>query len=190
MTYDILVAGVGGQGVLSIAAIIAKAAMLAGLSVRQSEVHGMSQRGGGVQAQLRLSDSEIFSDLIPSGSADMILSMEPMESLRYLSYLKKDGTLITAAEAFLNISNYPDIETVYSAIKKLPSSHLIYASELAKQAGHQKSVNMVLIGAALSYLPIKYDLIAQSIHDTFAQKDPRLVEINLQALSLGQKASM
>ena len=125
MKYDIILAGVGGQGVLSIAAIIASAAMKSGLSVRQSEVHGMSQRGGGVSAHLRLSDTVIASDLIPQGKADMILAMEPMESLRYLPWLGAKGVLLTAAEPFVNINNYPEIETIYKTIDSLPDSRIL-----------------------------------------------------------------
>lgn len=188
MTYDIILAGVGGQGVLSIATIIARAAMIDGFVVRQSEVHGMSQRGGGVQAHMRISDKPISSDLVPSGGADMILAMEPIESLRYLSYLKKDGILVTAAEPFVNISDYPDVETIYAAIKKLPGSRIVRAEELAREAGNLKSVNMVLIGAAASALPVSEKALAQSVHDTFAKKDPRLVDINMKALKLGEAA--
>jgi indolepyruvate ferredoxin oxidoreductase beta subunit len=188
MTYDIILAGVGGQGVLSIATIIARAAMVDGLSVRQSEVHGMSQRGGGVQAHLRISDKAISSDLIPLGGADMILAMEPIESLRYLSYLKPDGVLVTAAEPVVNIDNYPDLETIYAAIKKLPGSRVVRAEELAREAGNLKSVNMVLIGAASSSLPVSEAAIAQSVRETFERKDPRLVEINMKALKLGEAA--
>jgi len=188
MTYDIILAGVGGQGVLSIATIIARAAMIDGLSVRQSEVHGMSQRGGGVQAHLRISDKAISSDLVPSGAADMILSMEPIEGLRYLSYLKPEGVLVTAAEPFVNIPDYPDVETVYAAIRKLPASRIVRAEELAKEAGNAKSVNMVLVGAASSSLPVSESALAQSVHDTFAKKDPRLVDINMKALKLGEAA--
>ncbi|MBO4731994.1 MAG: indolepyruvate oxidoreductase subunit beta, partial [Spirochaetaceae bacterium] len=148
MKYDIILAGVGGQGVLSIAAIIASAAMKSGLSVRQSEVHGMSQRGGGVSAHLRLSDATIASDLIPKGGADMILSMEPMESLRYLPWLGAKGVLLTAAEPFVNINNYPEIETIYKTIDSLPDSRILKTAELAKEAGNIKCENMVLIGAA------------------------------------------
>lgn len=188
MTYDIILAGVGGQGVLSIATIIARAAMIDGLVVRQSEVHGMSQRGGGVQAHMRLSDTTITSDLIPAGGADMILAMEPVESLRYLSYLKPEGILVTAAEPFVNITDYPELETIYGAIRTLPRQRIVEAEVLAKEAGNSKSVNMVLIGAALSSLPVSEKAVAQSVHDTFAKKDPRLVEINMKALSLGEKA--
>ena len=176
MKYDILLAGVGGQGVLSIAAVIATAAMKDGLYVRQSEVHGMSQRGGGVQAHLRLSDKPISSDLIPSGKADMILSMEPLESLRYLQWLSVDGVLITDAKPFVNIPNYPDVEKLYEAIKVLPKAKIVEAE------------NMVLVGAALDFIPVKKETIINSVKERFASKDPKLVEINCTAIELGSKA--
>lgn len=185
MKYDILLAGVGGQGVLSIAAIIAQAAMADGLQVRQSEVHGMSQRGGGVQAHLRISDEKIQSDLIPLGNADMILSMEPVESLRYLSWLSTDGVLITSAEPFVNIPNYPAIEKIYDTIKTLPKGYVIKSVELAKEAGSPKTENMVLVGAALDYIPVKRETIENAIKTRFGAKDPKLVDINLKALALG-----
>jgi indolepyruvate ferredoxin oxidoreductase beta subunit len=188
MTYDIILSGVGGQGVLSIATIIARAAMIEGFEVRQSEVHGMSQRGGGVQAHMRISDKPISSDLIPSGGADMIMSMEPLESLRYLSFLKPEGIVVTAAEPFVNIPDYPNLESVYALIRQLPRQRIVAAEALAKQAGNPKSVNMVLIGAAVKSLPIKPESLAKSVHDTFAKKDPRLVEINMKALELGELA--
>lgn len=188
MTYDIILAGVGGQGVLSMATIIARAAMIDGLQVRQSEVHGMSQRGGGVQAHMRISDRAISSDLIPSGGADMIISMEPLESLRYLSWLKPGGILVTAAEPVVNIPDYPDPETIYAAIRRLKRSRIVRAEELAKEAGNVKSVNMVLIGAAAASLPLGAETLARSVHDTFAKKDPRLVDINMKALKLGEES--
>lgn len=188
MKYDILLSGVGGQGVLSIAAVIASAAMEDGLYVRQSEVHGMSQRGGGVQAHLRISDKLIASDLIPSGKADMILSMEPVESLRYLSWLKPDGVVVTAAEPFVNIPDYPEIEKVYSAIRAVKGSRIVKAADLAKEAGSAKAENMVLVGTALEYIPVKKATVEKAITDRFASKDPKLVEINCKALELGAQA--
>jgi len=161
--------------------------MIDGLVVRQSEVHGMSQRGGGVQAHMRLSTTTISSDLIPSGAADMILAMEPLESLRYLSCLKSDGILVTAAEPFVNIPDYPDLEGLYAAIRRLPRQKIVKAETLAKDAGNLKSVNMVLIGAASASLPVSREALAKSVHDTFAKKDPRLVDINMKALELGEK---
>ncbi len=188
MTYDIILAGVGGQGVLSIATVIASAAMKDGFRVRQSEVHGMSQRGGGVQAHMRISDSEISSDLIPSGGADMILAMEPVESLRYLSWLKPAGILVTAAEPFVNIGDYPELEGIHQAIRSLPRSHIVKSDELAREAGNAKSVNMVLVGAALKDLPVKRETVAAAVRELFGKKDPRLVEINMKALELGLNA--
>lgn len=187
MTYDILLAGVGGQGVLSIAAIIASAAMTDGLFVRQSEVHGMSQRGGGVSAHLRLSDKEINSDLIPQGKADMILAMEPIESLRYLSWLKPEGVIITASQPFVNIPDYPDVDKIYEVINKQKGSRVIHTENLAKEAGSPKAENMVLVGAALEYIPIKRETIEKSVHDRFASKDLKLVDINMKALELGEQ---
>ena len=187
MKYDIILAGVGGQGVLSIAAVIASSAMKDGLQVRQSEVHGMSQRGGGVQAHLRISDTEIASDLIPQGKADMILSMEPVESLRYLDWLSTEGVLITSSEPFVNIPNYPEVENIYNAIKKLPKSHIVNSKELAKEAGNARTENMVLIGTALKYVPVKEKTVLSSIRERFQKKDPALVEANAKALELGAK---
>lgn len=186
MKYDIILAGVGGQGVLSIAAVIASAAMKDGLYVRQSEVHGMSQRGGGVQAHLRISDEVIASDLIPSGGADMILSMEPVESLRYLEWLSPEGIVITSSAPFVNIPNYPEVEKIYKIISSLPKGKVVDSAELAKKAGNAKSENMVLVGAALEFIPVKKQTIEDSIKARFAEKDPKLVDINIAALELGQ----
>ncbi|MBO8450479.1 MAG: indolepyruvate oxidoreductase subunit beta [Spirochaetes bacterium] len=185
MTYNILLAGVGGQGVLSLAAVIAKAAMAAGLEVRQSEVHGMSQRGGGVQAHLRIADGPVYSDLIPSGGADMILSMEPLEALRYLPFLRPDGVVVTASEPVVNIPDYPDLESVLAAIRALPSAKIVDAEEIAKQAGNPKAVNMALVGAAGTWLPLSEEVIADSVRDMFARKDPRVIDANMKALALG-----
>ena len=98
MKTDMILSGVGGQGILSIAAVVGEAAVNEGLYMKQAEVHGMSQRGGDVQSNLRLSDQPIASDLIPKGQADLIVSLEPMEALRYLPYLKKDGWLVTNSQ--------------------------------------------------------------------------------------------
>ena len=189
MKYDILLAGVGGQGVLSIAAVIATAAMKDGLYVRQSEVHGMSQRGGGVQAHLRLSDKPISSDLIPSGKADMILSMEPLESLRYLQWLSVDGVLITDAKPFVNIPNYPDLEDIIAHVKAVKNHVLVDVEELAKQAGAPaQAANMVLLGAAIPMLDIDYDKIIAGVQRIFSRKGEAVVASNVAAIEAGYKA--
>jgi len=184
--YDVILAGVGGQGVLSVAAVIALGAKKNGLSVRQSEVHGMAQRGGAVQAHLRLSDRTIVSDLIGKASADMILSMEPIESLRYLEYLKAEGVLITSSDPVKNIPNYPDLEGIYSRIRSLPSTRLVGAAELAQAAGSARSSNMVMVGAASTYLPVEEKYLLAAIEELFSRKGEKVVETNRKAFQAGR----
>ena len=190
MKYDVILAGVGGQGVLSVAAVIALGAKNSGLSVRQSEVHGMAQRGGAVQAHLRLSDQTIVSDLIGKASADMILSMEPIESLRYLEYLKPEGILITSADPVKNIPNYPDPESIYERIRNLPSSRLIEAAALAQGSGSARSTNMVMVGAASAYLPVEEKHLLVAIEELFSRKGEKVVKINSNAFQAGRDTAV
>ncbi|MCG8569444.1 MAG: indolepyruvate oxidoreductase subunit beta [Spirochaetes bacterium] len=185
MKYDIILAGVGGQGVLSVAAIISLGAMKDGLKVKQAEVHGMAQRGGAVISHLRISEQEISSDLVRSGKADMILSMEPLESLRYLNFLKEDGILVTSLNPVLNIPEYPDMETIKSKINLLPNTRMIDANTIAKEAGSPKASNMALIGAASDILPIKRETLQSAISDLFKNKGEKVIAINHRALELG-----
>lgn len=187
MICNMILCGVGGQGVLSLAAIIAKASLSAHLNVRQSEVHGMSQRGGEVSSHLRIGDEEIVGDLVPSGTADLIISMEPMESLRYLNYLKPNGIVITASEPVKNISNYPDVNAVYAKIAEIPGSICLEAESLAEAAGSRRASNMVLIGAAASFLPLETDGLQNAIRETFASKGESIVETNLKAFDAGRR---
>jgi len=185
MKIDIILSGVGGQGILSIAAVIGEAALKEGLYMKQSEVHGMSQRGGDVQSNLRLSDKPIASDLIPIGQADIIISLEPMESLRYLPFLKKDGWLVTNARPFVNIPNYPDLDKVTGEIEKLPNKVIIDVETIAKDLGSLRVANIVMLGAATPYLGIGYDKVADGIRSIFARKSEEIVELNLKALKAG-----
>jgi len=187
MKNDIILAGVGGQGILSIAAIIGYAAVQSNLYLKQAEVHGMSQRGGDVQSHLRLSSDEIASDLIPEGKADMIISVEPMESLRYLPYLHKEGWLITNTEPYVNIPNYPDTEEVMAEIRKLPRHVALEAEKMADEAGSKKAANVVILGAASPFIDIPFDKLEEAIHFLFGKKGEDLVEINLKALRAGRE---
>ena len=189
MKCDIVLAGVGGQGVLSISAIIASSALKEGLFVKQSEVHGMSQRGGAVQANLRLSDRPIASDLIPKGRAHMIISMEPMEGLRYLDSLAADGTLLTASKPVENIPDYPDLEGLLEKIRSLPSAILLDSDRLAREAGSARASNMVIVGAAARFLPVKPETIREFIREVFARKGGKVVETNLDAFEKGRDAA-
>ena len=185
MKKDIILCGVGGQGILSIATIIGEAATKAGLNLKQAEVHGMSQRGGDVQSHLRLSDAEIYSDLIAEGSADMIISMEPMESLRYLPYLAADGKIVTSNKPFVNIPNYPEMADVTAALESLPSVAMDI-EEVAKNAGNARGANMVLLGMAARYLQILTpDQLCEAIRTIFARKGEAVVEANIKAFQAG-----
>lgn len=185
MKKDIILCGVGGQGILSIATIIGEAATKAGLNLKQAEVHGMSQRGGDVQSHLRLSDAEIYSDLIAEGSADMIISMEPMESLRYLPYLAAEGTIVTGSKPFVNIPNYPEMEQVTAALESLPSVAMDI-EDVAKNAGNARGANMVLLGMAARYLQILTpDQLCDAIRTIFARKGEAVVEANIKAFQAG-----
>lgn len=185
MKTDIILSGVGGQGILSIAAIISEAALKNGLYMKQSEVHGMSQRGGDVQSNLRLSDKPIASDLIPTGQADLIISLEPMEALRYLPYLNKDGWLVTNTKPYTNIPNYPEMEKVMAELNKLPHKVLLDVETVAKEIGSPRTANMVMLGAATPFLRIDYEKIADGIRSIFGRKGDEIVSVNLKALQAG-----
>lgn len=190
MRYDIVLAGVGGQGVLSMAAIIGRAALAEGLFVKQSEVHGMAQRGGAVQAHLRLSETPIESDLIALGTAHLILSLEPVESLRYLAWLAPTGTLVTAATPFRNIKDYPPIEAVLAKVRSLPHAVIVDAERIADQAGDLQTVNTAMVGAASRLLPLRLDTIEAAVRETFQRKGESIVKANLAAFRDGASAAL
>lgn len=190
MKKDIILAGVGGQGILSIAATIGTAALNAGLYLKQAEVHGMSQRGGDVQSNLRISDREIASDLIPMGKADMIISVEPMESLRYLPMLSPNGWLITNTKPYVNIRNYPTMESIMAEIETLPNQVTVDADEIAKDLGSPKSANMVILGAACPFLGITYEELKDAIRAIFSRKGEEVININLKALEAGYNVAI
>lgn len=187
MKKDIILAGVGGQGILSIATVIGKAALKDGLYMKQAEVHGMSQRGGDVQSNLRISNRPIASDLIPPGKCDLIISLEPMEALRYLPYLSSEGWLVTNETPFVNITNYPDNDAVMAEINRLPKKIVLNVDKIAKEIGSSRTANMVLLGATIPFLGIDYAKIQDGISEIFSRKGRPVVEINLKALAAGKE---
>ena len=189
MKTDIIISGVGGQGILSIAATIGLAAVANNLFLKQSEAHGMSQRGGDVQSHFRLSDSPIASDLIPFGKADLIISVEPMESLRYLPWLSKEGWIVTNSVPMINIPDYPPLEDIISEIKKVRNHLIIDADSIAKDAGSSKAGNIVILGAASPFIQMPYNTLEDAIRKLFGKKGEDIVEINLKALKAGRAAS-
>jgi indolepyruvate ferredoxin oxidoreductase beta subunit len=187
MKNDIILSGVGGQGILSIAAAIGLASVANDLFLKQSEVHGMSQRGGDVQSHLRLSDKPVASDLIPHGKAGLIISVEPMESLRYLPWLSDEGWLVTNSNPFVNIPDYPPIEEILSEIKKIKHHIIIDADRIAKEIGSARSGNMVILGAASRFIDMSERSIMEAIRNLFAKKGEEIVEINLKAFKAGME---
>lgn len=186
MKKDIILAGVGGQGILTIATIIGEAATQAGLNLKQAEVHGMSQRGGDVQSNLRLSTETIHSDLIKQGGADIIISMEPMEALRYMPYLSKEGWVVTSAAPFRNIPKYPDESALRDELNMLPHLTMQDIEALAKDNGVPKSANVILLGMAAKYIGIlSPEQLRESIKRIFAVKGEKIVDANLKAFDLG-----
>ena len=189
MKKDIILCGVGGQGILSIATIIGEAATKAGVNLKQAEAHGMSQRGGDVQSNLRLSTETIWSDLIPQAGADVVISMEPMESLRYLAYLSPKGTIVTSSKPFVNIPNYPDEAALNAELDALPSVAKLDIETVAKDCGNPRGANMVLLGMAAPYLEIiSIDQLRSAIATVFARKGEDIVNANLKAFDAGVQA--
>lgn len=186
MKTDIILAGVGGQGILSIAATIGMSALHNNLHLKQAEVHGMSQRGGAVQSNMRISDKPIASDLIPMGGADIILSVEPMESLRYLPFLKKGGWLVTNTTPFININNYPEVEEILAEIKKQEKYIALDADTIASEFGSKRSSNIVMLGAATPFFDISFESFEEGIRQIFGRKGEDIVNVNLQALRAGR----
>lgn len=190
MKKDIILCGVGGQGILSIATIIGEAATKADVYLKQAEVHGMSQRGGDVQSNLRLSNSPIYSDLIAQGGCDLIISMEPMEALRYLPYLAKDGVIVTSNKPFVNIPNYPDQEQLFAELNSLPKVVQLDIEQVAKDAGNARGANVVLLGMAAKYLEIvSQTQLRDAVATIFARKGEAVVEANLKAFDKGVEAA-
>ena len=186
MKCDIVLAGVGGQGILSIATVIGQAAVDNNLYLKQAETHGMSQRGGAVQSYLRLSDQPIFSDLIPSGEAQLILSVEPLEALRYLKFLSAEGFVITNTTPFVNIPDYPEMAVISGYLEKLPRLVAIDAEAVAKYAGNSKSSNMVMLGAASPFIDLPLQSLEAAITKIFARKGEEVVAVNLKAFHAGR----
>lgn len=186
MKIDIILSGVGGQGILSIAAVIGQAVLNNGLNVKQAEVHGMSQRGGDVQSNLRICSEAIDSDLIPKGAADIIISLEPMESLRYKEFLKPNGYIVTNSTPIVNIPTYPEIENIINEIKEMENSVVIDLDTISTEIKAPRSTNMVLLGAASKYIPIEFSHLEEGVRAIFGRKGESVVEANLTALRRGR----
>lgn len=189
MKTDIILAGVGGQGILSIATILGSAALSENLYLKQAEVHGMSQRGGDVQSNLRISSQPIASDLIPLGTADIIVSLEPMEALRYLPYLSRSGWVVTSTQPVVNIPDYPAAEQIEAELRRLPNVVAFDMDETARRIASPRASNMVLLGAASPFINISPESIEQAIAAVFGAKGADIVAKNIDAFRAGREHS-
>lgn len=190
MKTDIILAGVGGQGILSIATILGAAALKEDLYIKQAEVHGMSQRGGDVQSNLRISSEPIHSDLIPLRGADLIVSLEPMEVLRYLPYLSEEGWIVTNTVPFVNIPNYPEMEKIEAELNKHKNVVAFDMDALAKEVASQRASNMVLLGAASPFIDVEPEKIEEGIRIIFGPKGEQMVESNIVAFRAGREKAL
>jgi indolepyruvate ferredoxin oxidoreductase beta subunit len=190
MDKNIILAGVGGQGILSIAYVIDNTALAAGYEFKQAEVHGMAQRGGAVQSHLRYADHEIYSDLIPKGAADMVLSVEPLEVMRYWHFLKPDGWVVTSVTPYVNIPDYPDTEHLLGELATFPNCILVDTGLIAKAAGNLRAQNMVAVGAASSRLDFTEKELLTYVEALFQRKGEKIVEINRRAFRFGRAAGL
>jgi indolepyruvate ferredoxin oxidoreductase beta subunit len=186
---DIVLAGVGGQGVVSLGVVIAATAQRRGYNVKLSEVHGMAQRGGSVMATLRIADGPIHGALIPAGSADFIVATEPLEALRHLDLLSPEGRLVTASEPHVNLPNYPEPEELLRRIRALPHAVIVDGLRLAREAGGVKAANLVIVGALSDFLPLDPEDIEDYIRERFAKKGADVVEMNLRAFRAGRESA-
>lgn len=190
MKTDIVLAGVGGQGILSIATILANAALAENLHIKQAEVHGMSQRGGDVHSMLRLSSDPIASDLIRRGTADLVVSLEPMEALRYVPFLSKKGWIVTNTVPFLNIDKYPEMETVMADLERQGNVVAFDVDTVAKEVASPRTSNMVLLGAASPFIELDADAIERAIATVFGPKGDAIVEMNIKAFRAGRERAL
>lgn len=188
MKFDMIVSGVGGQGILSISFVVDNAALEENLHFKQSEVHGMAQRGGAVVSHLRVSENEIFSDLVPAGSADLLMSMEPLETLRYLNYRSPGGVIVSSVSPFVNIPNYPELDGVIEKLQQAENHTLVNADGLAREAGSTYAQNIVMLGAASYLIPMENKTLEKYIEVLFQAKGERIIKVNIDAFRYGAMA--
>lgn len=186
-TYGLVVAGVGGQGALTIAQIILGAAWMDGYHVLQSEVHGMSQRGGEVSAHIIFSKDPVMSPTIEEGDADLLLGLEPLETLRHLTYLKKEANIITSITTIENMENYPTSKKILNLLKSIDGVIMIDSDLIAEEIHFSHGGNITLLGYASNYLPVNGEVWDKAIKERFKNKGNKIVDKNLLAFKTGKK---
>lgn len=185
--FDLVIAGVGGQGAILASDIIGRAAVREGFSIRAAETHGMAQRGGSVVNHIRIGCE--LGSMIPLGGADVLLALEPSEALRYLDYLAEDGVVIVNTEPILPVTvtsglcTYPNIEEIMVSLQGKRKVIGFNASQLATTAGNVQAMNVVMVGAISNYLPISVDVMRDCVRELVP---PKTVDINVRAFEVGR----
>lgn len=184
---DIVIVGVGGQGVILISEIIGRAALKAGLPVRAAETHGMAQRGGSVINHTRLGC--IYGPMVPEGGADLLVALEPAEALRYGRYLSSGGVALVNTKPVLPTTvttghfRYPDIEEILAPLRGVGRVISMNATEIAERAGNSQTANIVMLGAMSRFMPIEEALILDALRDSVPAK---YIDVNLKAFEMGK----
>jgi indolepyruvate ferredoxin oxidoreductase beta subunit len=184
-TTNVFIAGVGGQGILLASEILSDMALARGLDVKKSEVHGMAQRGGSVVSHVRFGE-KVYSPVIAEGEADVLVSFEKMEAVRWVHYVAPEGTVVVNDQEIVpsGMERYPEgIDEELT--KRAPAAHKFDALALAEEAGHSRAVNTVMLGAFSNYLDFTEDEWKQAIEK---RVPPKTVDINLKAFELGREA--
>ena len=190
MKTDVVLAGLGGQGVLSAGAILAAAALEQDLLVKTVETRGMSQRGGPVHIHVRLSDAVIHSSMIPAGRADILLAMEPIEAVRNLHYLHSEGRVYANEAPSADLRDAPRLEQALAEIRGKAHSFLLNATALAREAGSPRSANLVILGAASARFPVDLCRLEGAIRFRFQGKGEATVAASLRAFRSGREAAV
>ncbi len=184
--HGIVLSGVGGQGVLSLAQIVLEALRRSGFHALQSEIHGMSQRGGSVHAQVCFSEVPLTSPIIDEGCAELLIALEPLEALRYTAMLRMNGHLVVSEEPQTDMEGYPPLDDVYAALKTVRGVHLVDTEDLARRLGHRQAGGMALLGMASAFLPVSNEIWQEVITQRFESKGARVTEKNLEAFHAGR----
>jgi indolepyruvate ferredoxin oxidoreductase beta subunit len=181
----VVVAGVGGQGVISVAQLILLSAWRSGFQALQSEIHGMSQRGGAVNSHVVFGRQPVSSPMVMDGSGSLLIAMEPLEALRHLSLLRPDAALVVSANPVRNIDDYPDEEKVRGELEKVTGVTAIDTAAHAARLRHRQAPGMILLGAASRHLPFGPETWNEVIAEYFDQKGGAVVDKNREAFALG-----
>lgn len=188
MTTNVLMAGVGGQGVLTASAVLSEAALLAGYDVKKSEVHGMSQRGGSVESHVRFSNKQVYSPLIPWHGADVVMALEMLEGLRSAHWCRPGGVILADERQILPATvAHGALQYPHDCLQRLEehdgATVVVRALATAQELGERRAANVVMLGALSGFLPIAEEAFREALANIIK---PKALDTNLRAFELGR----